>query len=58
MVPHYALNYGFHTFPNLLKNLLDRHVALFIYKEVFQQSRERMEAIVNDMVSDHWSTVI
>ena len=22
MVQHYALNYGFHTFPNLLKNLL------------------------------------
>ena len=29
MVRHYALNYGFHTFPNLLENLLERHVALF-----------------------------
>ncbi len=28
---HYALNYGFHTFQNLLKNLLERHVALFMY---------------------------
>ncbi len=31
MVRHYALNYGFHTFPNLLKNLSERHVALFMY---------------------------
>ncbi len=39
----------------------------FVYKqshmplsliEVFQQIRERMEAIVKGTVSDHWSTVI
>ena len=32
MVRHYALMYGFHTLPNMLKNLLERHVALYVYK--------------------------
>ena len=31
MVRHHALLYGFHTLPNMLKNLLERHVALFMY---------------------------
>ena len=31
---HYALLYGFHTLPNMLKNLLERHVALFVYKSL------------------------
>ncbi len=30
MVRHYALLYGFYTLPNMLKNLLERHVALFM----------------------------
>ncbi len=41
-------------------------VQAFVYKtkprgslrEVFQQIRERMEAIAKGIVSDHWSTVI
>ncbi len=31
MVRHYALSYGFHTLPNMLINLLERHMALFMY---------------------------
>ena len=34
MVRHYALMYGFHMLPNLLKALLESHVA-FVYKEAF-----------------------
>ncbi len=30
MVRHYVLNFGFHIFPNLLKNLSERHVALVV----------------------------
>ncbi len=41
MVRHYALKYGFRTFPNLLKNL--------------KQIREHMEAILKCIVSDDWS---
>ncbi len=33
MVRHYALNYGFHTFLNLLKNLLERHIGGFVCKD-------------------------
>ena len=31
MVRHYALKYGLHTFPNLLKNLLERGTWLCLY---------------------------
>ena len=33
MVRHYALLYGFHTPPSMLINLLERHVALFMYTQ-------------------------
>ncbi len=46
LVRHYALKYGFHTFPNLLKNLLGRGTWLCI------------KTIVKGIVSDHWSTAI
>ena len=51
MVWHYALNYGIHTFPNLLKNLLEilqevkgkafvykqSHVPLSVYRQVISR---------------------
>ncbi len=42
MVRHYALMYGIHTLPNVLKNLSKPRASLL---EVFQHIQERMEAI-------------
>ena len=43
------------TYINVYKQ---SHVPLSETKEVFQQIRERMEAILKGIVWDHWSTVI
>ena len=59
MARHYDLvrNYHFHHIfrVNYMCHMLWK--SMWLSQRVFQQIRERMEAILMGIVSDHWSTV-